>query len=209
MHRYAASGYWRIGKHYLSSKEDVLMPVAERPRRRRLPPEGTDRRESSRRDRGNRGGRRDRGRALRRGCCVASALPSRNSRESVSVRPSGCWRNAVSALCDRAGLKSPRGATAARAQTDVSESRCAPVRCAALPPRSRIPPGSWYRAAAPRSARRGAAYGIHGQGIFIYPDAEMVVIRFASHPIAANATYDATTLPEFDALAKHLMAVAR
>lgn len=51
---------------------------------------------------------------------------------------------------------------------------------------------------------RFAAYGIHGQGIFIYPDAEMVVARFASHPIAANASYDATTLPALDALAKHL-----
>ena len=59
------------------------------------------------------------------------------------------------------------------------------------------------------SLGRFAAYGIHGQGIFIYPDAEMVVVRFASHPVAANATYDATTLPAFDAIAKHLMELAQ
>jgi CubicO group peptidase (beta-lactamase class C family) len=59
------------------------------------------------------------------------------------------------------------------------------------------------------SLGRFAAYGIHGQGIFIYPNAEMVVVRFASHPVAANASYDATTLPAFDAVAKHLMALAR
>ena len=51
-----------------------------------------------------------------------------------------------------------------------------------------------------------AARGIHGQCIYIDPKAEMVIIRFASHPIAANSNFDATSLPAFQALANHLMA---
>ena len=50
-----------------------------------------------------------------------------------------------------------------------------------------------------------AARGIHGQAIYIDPKAEMVIARFASHPIAANAALDPTSLPAFDALAKFLM----
>lgn len=50
------------------------------------------------------------------------------------------------------------------------------------------------------------ARGIHGQVIYIDPKAEMVVVRFASHPRAANAALDPTSLPEYRALAKHLMA---
>jgi CubicO group peptidase (beta-lactamase class C family) len=53
------------------------------------------------------------------------------------------------------------------------------------------------------------ARGIHGQGIYVDPAAEMVIARFASHPLAANANYDATSLPAYDAVAKHLMRVAR
>ena len=49
------------------------------------------------------------------------------------------------------------------------------------------------------------ARGIHGQGIYIDPVAEMVIVRFASHPLAANANYDATSLPAYDAVARHLM----
>jgi CubicO group peptidase (beta-lactamase class C family) len=51
-----------------------------------------------------------------------------------------------------------------------------------------------------------AARGIHGQAIYIDPKAEMVIARFASHPLAANPNFDPTTLPAFHALAKHLMA---
>ncbi len=50
------------------------------------------------------------------------------------------------------------------------------------------------------------ARGIHGQVIYIDPKAEMVVVRLASHPRAANAALDPTLLPEYRALAKHLMA---
>jgi len=50
-----------------------------------------------------------------------------------------------------------------------------------------------------------AARGIHGQAIYIDPKAEMVIARFGSHPLAANANIDPTTLPAFEALARHLM----
>jgi len=50
-----------------------------------------------------------------------------------------------------------------------------------------------------------AARGIHGQVIYIDPRAEMVIARFASHPLAANANLDPTSLPAYDALALHLM----
>ena len=49
------------------------------------------------------------------------------------------------------------------------------------------------------------ARGIHGQAIYIDPKAEMVIARFASHPLAANVNFDPTTLPAFHALAVHLM----
>jgi len=50
-----------------------------------------------------------------------------------------------------------------------------------------------------------AARGIHGQAIYVDPKAEMVIARFASHPVAANASFDPTSLPAFHALAKHLL----
>jgi CubicO group peptidase (beta-lactamase class C family) len=50
-----------------------------------------------------------------------------------------------------------------------------------------------------------AARGIHGQTVYIDPKAEMVVARYASHPIAANAANDPTSLPAYDALANFLM----
>ena len=55
---------------------------------------------------------------------------------------------------------------------------------------------------------RGAftARGIHGQTIFVDPMAEMVVVRFASHPIAANTALDPASLPAYDALAQQLIA---
>jgi CubicO group peptidase (beta-lactamase class C family) len=50
-----------------------------------------------------------------------------------------------------------------------------------------------------------SARGIHGQVIYIDPKAEMVIARFGSHPLAANANVDPTSLPAYHALAKHLM----
>ena len=49
------------------------------------------------------------------------------------------------------------------------------------------------------------ARGIHGQSIYIDPKAEMVIVRYAAHPIAANAGNDPLTLPAFHAVAKALM----
>ena len=50
-----------------------------------------------------------------------------------------------------------------------------------------------------------AARGVHGQAIYIDPKAEMVIARFASHPVAGNAANDPTSLPAYHALARHLM----
>ncbi len=49
------------------------------------------------------------------------------------------------------------------------------------------------------------ARGVHGQTIYIDPKAEMVIARFASFPVAANAHIDPTSLPAYRALANHLM----
>jgi CubicO group peptidase (beta-lactamase class C family) len=50
-----------------------------------------------------------------------------------------------------------------------------------------------------------AARGVHGQTIYIDPTAEMVLVRLASHPIAANGHIDPTSLPAYEAVAKFLM----
>ena len=49
------------------------------------------------------------------------------------------------------------------------------------------------------------ARGVHGQAIYIDPKAEMVIARFASHPVAGNVANDPTSLPAYHALAKFLM----
>ncbi|MCJ0762768.1 beta-lactamase family protein [Variovorax sp. CYS-02] len=53
------------------------------------------------------------------------------------------------------------------------------------------------------------ARGVHGQRIYVDPKAEMVIARYASHPVASNAANDPTTLPAFEALARHLMSKPR
>ncbi len=50
-----------------------------------------------------------------------------------------------------------------------------------------------------------AARGIYGQSIYIDPKAEMVIVRYASHPYAANAANDPVTLPAYAALAAELL----
>ena len=50
------------------------------------------------------------------------------------------------------------------------------------------------------------ARGVHGQNIYIDPKAEMVIARYASHPIAANIANDPHTLPAYHALALALLA---
>ncbi len=54
-----------------------------------------------------------------------------------------------------------------------------------------------------------AARGVHGQTIWVDPKADMVIVRFASHPVAANAATDPTSLPAYRAVAEHLMALDR
>ncbi len=49
------------------------------------------------------------------------------------------------------------------------------------------------------------ARGIHGQRLYIAPRSEMVIARFASHPIAASGANDPITLPAFFALGRMLM----
>ncbi|UNK57569.1 beta-lactamase family protein [Pseudoxanthomonas daejeonensis] len=51
-----------------------------------------------------------------------------------------------------------------------------------------------------------AARGVHGQTIYVDPAARMVIVRFASFPKPQNPLIDPTTLPAFEAVAKHLMA---
>ncbi len=50
------------------------------------------------------------------------------------------------------------------------------------------------------------ARGIHGQAIYVDPKAEMVIARFASHPLASNVNLDPTSLPAYHAIARHLLA---
>lgn len=51
------------------------------------------------------------------------------------------------------------------------------------------------------------ARGVHGQSLYIDPQADMIIARFASHPIAGNAANDPTTLPAYQALADYLLEV--
>jgi CubicO group peptidase (beta-lactamase class C family) len=53
------------------------------------------------------------------------------------------------------------------------------------------------------------ARGVHGQRVYIDPKAEMVIVRYASHPVAGNSANDPVTLPAFDALGRHLLAQRR
>ena len=46
--------------------------------------------------------------------------------------------------------------------------------------------------------------GIHGQRLYVAPTAEMVVARFASHPVAASAANDPITIPALRALGRML-----
>jgi CubicO group peptidase (beta-lactamase class C family) len=49
------------------------------------------------------------------------------------------------------------------------------------------------------------ARGIHGQAIYVDPAAEMVIARFASHPLAGNVNLDPLSLPAYRAIAERLM----
>jgi len=49
------------------------------------------------------------------------------------------------------------------------------------------------------------ARGVHGQVVWIDPAAEMVIARYASHPVPSNPFNDPVSLPAYMAMAKHLM----
>jgi CubicO group peptidase (beta-lactamase class C family) len=71
-------------------------------------------------------------------------------------------------------------------------------------------PGWSYRNQFWVSHDRFGAYtarGIHGQVCWIAPKADLVIARFASHPVAANGNsiLDKVSLPAYAALAEHLM----
>lgn len=51
------------------------------------------------------------------------------------------------------------------------------------------------------------ARGVFGQALYVDPTAEVVIARFGSHPVAANAANDPTSLPAYDAVAKYLMSL--
>ncbi len=50
-----------------------------------------------------------------------------------------------------------------------------------------------------------SARGIHGQAIYVDPKADMVIARFASHPVSFNAVIDPTSLPAYQAVAEYLL----
>ncbi|WP_430974458.1 serine hydrolase domain-containing protein [Sunxiuqinia rutila] len=50
-----------------------------------------------------------------------------------------------------------------------------------------------------------AARGVHGQTVYVDPKAEMVIVRFASHPVAGNAANDPYSLPAYHRVANYLM----
>lgn len=50
------------------------------------------------------------------------------------------------------------------------------------------------------------ARGVHGQVIYVDPKAEMVIVRFASNPVASNGANDPFSLPAYHAVAKFLLA---
>ena len=70
-------------------------------------------------------------------------------------------------------------------------------------------PGWSYRSMWWVSHNEHGAYmarGIHGQSIYVDPKAEMVIVRYGSHPQAGNVANDPVTLPAFMAVAKALTA---
>jgi CubicO group peptidase (beta-lactamase class C family)/catechol 2,3-dioxygenase-like lactoylglutathione lyase family enzyme len=51
-----------------------------------------------------------------------------------------------------------------------------------------------------------AARGVHGQAIYIDPQAQLVIARFGSHPLASNSFLDPTSIPAYRAMADYLIA---
>ena len=108
--------------------------------------------------------------------------------------------------CDGAGGGGQAITSAAVAAVKAGASRAAFAKAG-----YRYLPDCWYRSqwwGMPGNHGAFAARGIHGQGIYVDPAAEMVIVRFASHPVAAGVAHDPTTLPAYRAIAEHLMSSA-
>ena len=63
--------------------------------------------------------------------------------------------------------------------------------------------GMWWVLHNPHGAF--AARGVHGQTVYIDPTAQMVIVRFASFPVAQNSFIDPTSMPAYQAIAEYLM----
>ena len=61
----------------------------------------------------------------------------------------------------------------------------------------------WYRG---EDSPVVAARGVHGQILYIDPDADMVLVRLASSPDASNAKTDPTMMPIYEAIGAYLAA---
>ncbi len=59
----------------------------------------------------------------------------------------------------------------------------------------------WWR----RPGGQVMAIGIHGQGIYIDPAAELVIARFGSHPVAGNRANHPVTIPAYEAITARLV----
>ena len=120
--------------------------------------------------------------------------------DACAISPASARPSAISAASTAARSCRRRWSRTSRvAATPKNSSRPATPRCPARP--TAINGGSRTMRTAPIMAR-----GVHGQGIYIDPKAEMVIARYASHPVAGNAANDPVTLPAYMALAKELMA---
>lgn len=72
-----------------------------------------------------------------------------------------------------------------------------------------LPDGYSYRSqwwVTHNELRAVEARGIHGQRLYIAPEAEMVIARFASHPVASADASDLITMPQMLALGRMLRA---
>ena len=49
-----------------------------------------------------------------------------------------------------------------------------------------------------------AARGIHGQLLWVAPEADLVIARFGSHPVAGNAGNDPVSIPMWQAIGRAL-----
>jgi CubicO group peptidase (beta-lactamase class C family) len=48
------------------------------------------------------------------------------------------------------------------------------------------------------------AHGVHGQTLYVYFEAEMVIVRLASNPVASNTANDPYSLPAYQSIADYL-----